>query len=137
MSLPTCDEALAKARPERAFSNGTEGYGWLEANCGRCIHDRPARHDDPGNGCPLILVSMLGKTPVEWLDGPRDEQGRYSIEDQYRCLYFRDEDDGPDPSEPTPIPDLPGQDALFPRDGFERPARMFADTRPKKESINA
>jgi hypothetical protein len=129
MALPTHDEALASARDEPPFSNGTEGYGWLEANCGRCVHDAPTRRDEWDKGCPLILVALLGKTPIEWLDGPRDELGRYRIEDQYRCVMFRDEDD-PGPDEPTPIPDLPGQEGLFPRDGFERPGRMFADTKP-------
>ncbi len=131
MSFPTYDEAYAKARDRRPFSNGTEGYGWLDANCGSCVHDKAARYGDEGNGCPLILVSILGRTPAEWLDGPRDEQGRYSIEGQYTCVYRRDEND-PGPDEPTPVPDIPGQEELFPRDEFERPARMFSDTRPSE-----
>jgi hypothetical protein len=135
MSLPTYEEAYENARPEPAFSNGTEGYGWIGANCDRCIHDRPARNDDPGNGCPLILVSLAQRTPREWLDGPRDEHGRYGIEDQYRCVFFRDEGD-PGPDEPAPVPDPPGQEGLFPREPFTRPCRMFADTRPEPAGVS-
>lgn len=136
MSLPTYEEAYARARDGSPFSNGTEGYGWMESNCGICVHDKPARNDDPGNGCPLVMVALLGRTPAEWLDGPRDEQGRYTIEGQYSCVMFRDEDD-PGPDEPAPIPDPPDQDALFPRDGLERPGRMYADTRPQEVSAHA
>lgn len=129
MSLPTVDEALATARDRSPFSNGTEGYAWMANWCGRCVHDAPTRRDDWANGCPLLIVAITGKTPIEWLDGPRDEHGRYGLGDQYHCVMFRDEDN-PGPDEPTPIPDPPGQLTLCPRDEFERPARMFADTRP-------
>jgi hypothetical protein len=134
MTIPTFEEAYARAREGSPFSNGDEGYGWMGTWCGRCIHDKPARNDDPGNGCPLILVAYSQRTPSEWLDGPRDERGLYGISDQYQCVMFRPEDD-PGPEEPTPIPDPPGQDALFPRDGFERPGRMFADTKPQEVSV--
>jgi hypothetical protein len=50
-------DALWDASRERGpFANGTEGYGWMAANCGTCIHDKPARNGDEGNGCPLILL---------------------------------------------------------------------------------
>lgn len=124
MTLPTLKEAEARAREGSPFSNGTEGYAWMENWCGRCIHDAPTRRDDWANGCPLILLALTGRTPAEWMEtNPR------GLADRYTCLYFRDEDHhGPD--EPTPIPDPPGQDALFPREPFERPCRMYADTRP-------
>ncbi len=32
--------------------------------------------------------------------------------------------------EPTPIPDPPGQPTLLPREPYERPCRMYADTKP-------
>ncbi|WP_405149505.1 hypothetical protein OG589_14765 [Sphaerisporangium sp. NBC_01403] len=125
MTLPTCEQALASAREGSPFSNGTEGYAWMENNCERCVHDAATRRDDWANGCPLILVALLGKTPAEWLRKDHAHMG-----DQYTCIYFRDEDDG-GPGEPTPIPDPPGQEGLFPRDEFERPCLMFADTAPR------
>lgn len=127
MTLPTYDEAWARAQEGSPFSNGDEGYGWMARWCDRCINDKPAREDDPGSGCPLVSVALLGRTPVEWLDqkrtGPDGLLVPYSIGDQYHCMYFRDEDDGGDP-EPTPIPDPPGQLVLAPREPFEQ-ARML------------
>lgn len=108
----------AEARDQPPFSNGTEGDGWMDANCSTCIHDKPAREDDYANACPLLLIALTGRTPAQWLDGPRDERGLYSIAGQYRCIYYRHEDDGPGP-EPTPIPDPPGQLTLMPRGRFE------------------
>jgi hypothetical protein len=131
MSVPTFDEANAKAREGSPFSNGFEGEHWMANNCHRCIHDKPARDGSDPTGCPLILVAYLGKTPAEWL-----EKNRSSLGDQYTCLYFRDENDGPGPHEPTPIPDPPGQLTLCPRGEFERPARMFADTMPQEVSVH-
>lgn len=130
------DEIDADARDRPAFSNGTEGHGWMAANCDRCTHDKSARDDsvkpDPANkgllGCPIIAVTMLSKTPVEFLDGPRGETGLYGIADQYHCIEFRDEDDGPSP-EPQPIPDPPGQELLLPREPYEAP-RMFVQPTP-------
>ncbi|MBN6054556.1 hypothetical protein JYK22_21620, partial [Nonomuraea sp. RK-328] len=124
MSVPTFEEADARARDGSPFSSGTEGECWMDNNCHRCVHDAPTRRDEWDKGCPLILVALLGKTPAEWL-----EKEPYGLADRYTCLYFRDEDDHGG-EEPTLIPDPPGQLTLCPRDGLERPARMFADTRP-------
>lgn len=128
MTLPTYDEAFARAREMSPFSNGTEGYAWMENNCERCIHDRPHRDGTDPQGCPLILVALMGRTPIEWM-----QQDGHRLGDQYHCLYFRDEDD-PGPDEPTPIPDPPGQLTLCPREPYERPARMFAGTKPVEVS---
>lgn len=130
MTLPTFDEANTKAREGSPFSNGTEGECWMANNCHRCVHDAPVRRDEWDKGCPLILVAYLGKTPAEWLEKDRSRLG-----DQYTCMYFRDEEDGPGPQEPTPVPDPPGQLTLCPRGEFERPARMFADTRPQEVAV--
>jgi hypothetical protein len=123
MSLPTYDEAFEHAADEPAFSNGTEGYEWMGNWCDRCVHDKPARQDDPGNGCPLILVAMMSRTPAEWI-----EQERFGLADRYHCVLFRDEDD-PGGREPVPVPDPPGQLLLLSRDGYEG-TRMYADTKP-------
>lgn len=127
---------FAESRPESAFSNGTEGYGWMAANCDRCIHDKPARDGSDARGCPLVLITLEGRTPAQFVDGPRDEQGRYGIADQYVCTEFRSEDD-PD-TEPRPVPAAPGQGELLPREPYEghrmltpldQPDRLTADTR--------
>ncbi|MBX6385234.1 MAG: hypothetical protein IRZ07_20065, partial [Microbispora sp.] len=94
MSLPTYDQAWATAKDEPAFSNGTEGYAWMETHCEPCINDTPEMVDR-GEGCPLIMVALMGRTPAEWVE---DKPGY--LGEQYRCMYFRGPDDGPDP-EPT------------------------------------
>lgn len=134
MSLPDFKDAFERALDKRPFSNGDEGYGWMWANCDQCVHDKPAREDHPENGCPLIMVALLEKTPAEWLDQKRFTQDGsmyepFSIEDQYRCMYWRSEDDGPGDGEPKPVPDPPGQLHLMPREPYEG-VRMYADTRP-------
>ncbi|HLU99158.1 MAG TPA: hypothetical protein VKZ89_20175 [Thermobifida alba] len=127
MTLPTGAEAMARSRDRTPFSNGTEGAAWMAAWCHRCVHDADAR-DMNGPGCPLVFVAIQGRTPAEWDDGPRDENGLYGLADQYQCTYFRDEDgpDGGGDPEPQPIPDPPGQEALLPRTGLEG-ARILTD----------
>ncbi|MFE4177532.1 hypothetical protein ACFRR7_36770 [Streptomyces sp. NPDC056909] len=121
------DALFDAALDEPAFSNSDEGLGWTEANCSTCVHDRPARTGDGLGGCPLILVSLMGRRPVEWLDGPRDERGRYSMAGQYLCVEYRHEDDGP--TDPRPVPDPPGQLELFPRGPYEG-VRMWLRPNP-------
>jgi hypothetical protein len=107
------DTCFERALDKPAFSNSDEGLGWLDANCSRCAHDRPARQGRESEGCPLILVAFMERTPAEWLEGDRS-----SIAGRYTCVMFRHEDDGGDP-EPKPIPTPPGQGELFPRAGLE------------------
>lgn len=76
MSLPAFDEASERAADRPAFSNGTEGDAWMENWCFRC------RNDD-GDGCPLVLVAMLGKTPAEW-----EPFVPGSLGSQYCCTEF-------------------------------------------------
>jgi hypothetical protein len=123
--MRTYEEAFAAARDEPAFSNGTEGYGWMENWCWNgCLHEAEFTRTGEGTGCPLVLVALMQRTPSEWLDGPRDEQGRYSIADQYHCVEFRDEDN-PGPGYGTPPdPPLPGQELLF---DVAPHTRMYAD----------
>lgn len=110
-------QLLAESHDRAAFSNSDEGYGWMAAHCDRCIHDKPARTGDDARGCPLVLITLLGRTPAQFVDGSRDEHGRYGIADQYVCTEFRGEDDV-DP-EPRPVPVPPGQGELLPRELFE------------------
>lgn len=129
MSLPTYEQALATSRDMPAFSNSTEGECWFENHCYRCINDKPARQGDYGNGCPLILVSLQGRTPAEWIE---DKPGY--LGEQWRCMYFRSEDDGPDP-EPQPITDPPGQLTIAPREPFE--ASRMLTTYPQHAEVTA
>lgn len=120
------EDALARSRDQAPFSNGTEGHGWTETWCARCLRDAPFRNMGKGHGCPLILVALIGRTPAEWLDGPRDEQGSYSIEDQYHCIEFRAPGGGG--GEPQPKPEPPGMDGLFGRP--DRQTRMYVQPQP-------
>ena len=119
--MRTYDEAIEAATDGVPFSNGTEGMCWQENWCDRCIHDKPFRDDDPGNGCPLLMVAFLGKTPSEWMR----QEGNY-LGDKYHCIEFRGEDEGPGP-EPQPVPDPPGMDALIPREPYTGPLMFTAN----------
>lgn len=123
--LPTYDQAWAAARERSPFSNGTEGECWMANNCYRCVND------DPDNGCELLLVALLGRTPAEWTE---DKPG--SLGEQYRCMYFRNKEDGDggDP-EPQPIPDPPGQATLAPREPLE--ASRMLTTYPQPAEVPA
>jgi len=92
--------------------------------CDRCVHDSEELVDK-GQGCPLILVALVGRTPAEWFEQPWQQvpgrpEGHTApvLGDTYHCVEFRDEDSGPGP-EPQPIPDPPGQETLWPREPFE------------------
>jgi hypothetical protein len=111
------------------FSNGTEGYAWMDNWCARCKVDAPARKGDEGNGCPLILLALIGKTPAEWFR----QDGNY-LGDKYHCVEFRDEDE-PD-GNPHPERPIPGQGELIPRAPFERP-KVFADTAAEFRKVAA
>lgn len=62
------DEEYASAKDERAFSNSTEGDMWTGQNCDLCVHDSAARRGDPENGCVLLGVAFIGRTPRQWKD---------------------------------------------------------------------
>lgn len=133
--MRTYDEALAASRDTPAFSNGTEGYGWMDAWCDRCVHDKGMRDGTDGQGCPLVMVTLMRRTPAEFLDGPRDEQGCYGIADQYHCVEFRDEND-PGPGYEPVEPVSPDQIELFDAEPFKRP-RMYADVVAEVSRVDA
>lgn len=112
--MRTYDEAFAAATDKPAFSNGTEGEGWMGLWCDRCLHDRSAHTDapaDPRNngliGCALVAVALMSRTPVEWI-----ERERLSLGDRYHCTEFRDENDG-DGGPLYPPPEDPDQLTIF------------------------
>ena len=121
--MRTYREIEADAIDSPAFSNGTQGCGWMANWCNRCVHDVDTDTPRPENGgiagCPIIAVTMIGKTPAEFF---ADDE-RAQIFADYRCVEFRDKDE-PGGGEPTPIPDPPGQELLLPREPFEG-VRMF------------
>jgi len=127
------DDAYARSRDVPAFSNGTEGEVWTANWCYRCLRDAPFRNMGKGSGCPLVLVSLMSRTPAEWLDGPRDEQGRYSMADQYHCIEFKGPGGGG--GEPRPKPDPRGMDGLFPRPPST--TRMLVQPEPVRETASA
>lgn len=131
--MRTYDEAFAAARDRPAFSNGTEGYGWMGNWCAECVHDGIGLGlDEPS--CPLITISLMQRTPSEWLDGPRDENGLYSIADQYHCVEFRSRGDPGPGYENPPDPPLPGQEVLFDMDPH---TRMYADVVLRPQEVAA
>jgi hypothetical protein len=99
------------------FANSTEGETWMSNWCDRCLVDAPYRNGISPTGCPLIVTALIGQTPAEWINGPRDEHGRYSITDQYHCVNFRAPGDGG--AEPRPKRTPRDQLELFARDGHE------------------
>ena len=106
-------EASPRARDQPAFANGTEGFAWTNTWCGDCQRDAPFRNGLNPSGCPLIVIALEQRTPAEWIDGPRDRHGRYSLDDQYQCIEYRPP--GSRPPEPRPRPEPPLMDGLFPR----------------------
>ena len=89
--MRTYDELFVDAADRAAFANGSEGEAWTAAWCERCTRDDLA---DVDGGCPLLLVALMGRTPVEFVPGPTDAAGRVSLTQQYRCTEF-------DPISPT------------------------------------
>lgn len=64
------DEYELTAIDGAPFSSGTDWECWQFSVCMgggvggcRCVNDDNV---DDGGGCPLILMSAVGKTPVEW-----------------------------------------------------------------------
>lgn len=75
-------KAMSAAEDRPAFSNATEGDGWMYVWCQRCTHDTPQALTEDG-GCPLVMVALMQKTPVEWKPGPPGSLSR-----KYECTEF-------------------------------------------------
>lgn len=117
--MRTYDEIDRDARDGSPFSNSTSGEIWMSQWCHRCKNDSPELVDK-GEGCPLILIALCGKTPVEW----HPQEG---IQD-YHCIEFRDErGGGGEPGPKRPAPEMPGQEQLFPAEATHQGVRMFKD----------
>ena len=77
----------------RPFSNGTEGYAWMDAWCDDCAHDHDMHTPDGEGGCPIIAESFLatydeypGAWPEVWLPEPDD--GKHYLPSRLVCLHF-------------------------------------------------
>lgn len=142
--MRTYDEIMSTARDEAPFSNGTEGFGWMENWCWRCHNPAELawrRYEEgkrkmpptefPG-GCPLMLVALQQKTPTEWIDQWKEGEP-YPI-DRFHCIEFRGPDDGRN-GEPRPKRDPTGMDGLFPCP--ERRVRMLKQPETQRELVTA
>lgn len=127
-------DILADARDDAPFSNGTEGYGWMENWCWRpCMNpvEKAWRDYEDGKrrkplkgypgGCPLIMCAQIGKTPVEWIDN-WDGNSPYPISTRFTCTEFIPPDEGGGsggaprpPGPPTAKREPKDMDGLFPR----------------------
>lgn len=142
--MRTYEEIYATARDTPPFSNGTEGYGWMENWCWAPCHNpaekawqdyevgkrKTAPKEFPG-GCPLIICAMMGRTPTEWLDQWKEGEP-YPI-DRFHCIEFRGPDDGGGDPSPRPKREPPDMDGLFPRP--ERRIRMLKQPEPRQEVL--
>lgn len=115
------EAALAAAEDRPAFSNGMESECWFDNWCYRCAVDAPFQRGEANEGCPLVMVALLGKTPAEWIDRDSGNLGN-----QFHCTEYRPIDEGgADESPPESPPDpaeFPGQLDLLTAsalDGFE------------------
>lgn len=129
-------EIEESARDEAPFSNGDEGYGWMENWCWRPCHEPDElawqkyeageRKTPPksGTGCPLLLLALTGKTPSEWIEQPWIDD--LPPVDRYHCVEFRGPDDLRNPGGPRgpqPLREPDDMDGLFERP--ERRVRML------------
>ena len=124
------DRLYAESEDKSAFSNGTEWEIWSYNWCHRCMVDAPFRNGIAKTGCPLILIAMLGRTPLQWLRP--DDMVAYPRD--YHCIEFRAPGDGG--GEPKPKPTPPGQSVLFEREQVAG-RRMLTSAEPVRETVDA
>lgn len=144
------EEIYETAKDKRPFSNGTEGYAWMEnwcwAPCMNPVEVAWRRYEEGKRktqlkgfegGCPLIMCAMMGRTPTEWID-TWDGTGPYPLGDRFHCIEFRGPDGGGDdpfggpPARPPRAKREPkDMDGLFPRP--ERRRRMLKQPEPAHE----
>lgn len=74
---PEFGVAYERAHDWPAFSNSTEGMAWTGAWCGTCTHG------EGGDGCALVDVALVGRTPAEWT-----LEDRGSLLGRYDCAVY-------------------------------------------------
>lgn len=109
------DAIFEDAKEGSPFSNGTAGEIWMDQWCYRCKVDGPFQRDEAPEGCPLLLVALMQRTPKEWTEvGCQD----------YTCSEFVPDDEDDDGGEPTPEPGPPPAEEI---DGQVDMFAVFAD----------
>jgi hypothetical protein len=79
VALLTVEQELARARPDRAFANGTEYECWSDIWCAECVQEPT---------CPLLYIAMFNQvTPAAW------EDVRPGYLNRYHCGEFERADD--------------------------------------------
>jgi hypothetical protein len=84
--MPECPDYDAPTRPGAAFSNGFEHDHWDAQHCDHCEHDREFRLGTTDEGCPLLVLAMVGDpmvTPEAWVPDQPNKLGFF-----YRCTHF-------------------------------------------------
>lgn len=99
------DEAYAAATEGSPFSNGTQGEMWTSNWCDTCIHDKGARDGTNDQGCSLLLIGLMGRTPTEWI--AQEWVGNKPPVDDYHCTEYREDDDPWDDDKPKDVPPAP------------------------------
>lgn len=64
------------------FSNSTMGDMWMGQWCENCQEDVAFTQGDTENGCPLLALAMIGRTPKEWVKVPGSQD--------YVCSEFKE-----------------------------------------------
>lgn len=125
--MRSLDEIEKSARDVRPFSNATIGHQWIANWCDRCLVDAPYRNGISPTGCPLLMVALLDKTPIEWFEQPDRIQ-------DYTCIEARFP--GGRGGEPRPKPEPPQMEGLFERP--ERAVRMYVqpETAPVVQEVS-
>ena len=104
------------------FSNGTEGFAWMDEWCNRCANDHCTHNADPDyeNACGIIRDLISHRANPAMVDFRR--QTKYGELPDWKCMEFsrcscdRGPDDSPGP-EPEP-PVHPDQCVLFDADAL-------------------
>lgn len=116
--MKTFDEAMATARDGSPFSNSTQWEIWADRWCYTCSKDSPELVDK-GQGCPLITVALMERTPAEWTAETEEDRvmARYTCSEyEERPEWPGDDDPDSDPDDPDPTgpaENVPGQVDIF------------------------
>lgn len=74
MAMQSLDDEFDRAISKQPFANGFEGDSWTAAWCYSCKLE---------STCPLIMIAVLGRTPVQW-----EEVNPGGLSDRYRCSEY-------------------------------------------------
>ena len=123
------------------FSNGTEGYGWMDCYCYECAYYPP---DGPaGEYCALECALLLGEVSPDLarLFGFEQREPKYGPRDgwcmgEQSCRFFKQKEDRGD-GEWTPPPPPPDPNQLVLIADPTEDAAVLATSPPAREPIPA